>query len=142
VQRLTIANRRPDRAERLATDFAELVPPDAITVVEYAPEALVRAAADCDLVVNATTVGMWHGPAEDESPLLVDALGPGMLVCDLVYNPTETPLLAAARAAGAEVLGGLPMLVYQGAEAFTLWTGQPAPVEVMRAAAARALGEG
>ena len=61
------------------------------------------------------------------------------MVCDLVYNPAETPLLREARKAGAQVLGGLPMLVYHGAEAFELWTGQKAPADVMMEAARRAL---
>ena len=64
------------------------------------------------------------------------------LVYDLVYNPTETPLLAAARCAGARTLGGLPMLVYQGAAAFRMWTGREAPVDVMMRAASAALQRG
>ncbi|MHB1006925.1 MAG: shikimate dehydrogenase [Chloroflexota bacterium] len=141
LRRLTIANRQRERAERLAADLADLDPPPSVTIAPWTADALSRA-TEYDLVVNATTIGMWRGPAEGQSPLLATALGPGILVCDLVYNPAETPLLASARAAGARALGGLPMLVYQGAEAFTLWTGLPAPVEVMRAAAARALGGG
>ena len=61
------------------------------------------------------------------------------LVYDIVYNPEVTPLLKAARRAGAQTLGGLPMLVYQGAAAFELWTGQPAPIEIMFTAAQKAL---
>jgi shikimate dehydrogenase len=62
-----------------------------------------------------------------------------MLVCDLVYNPLETPLLKMAAAAGARTLAGLPMLIYQGAAAFELWTARQAPVEVMFEAARGAL---
>jgi shikimate dehydrogenase len=61
-------------------------------------------------------------------------------VVDLVYNPAETQLLTQARVAGVTAIGGLGMLVHQGALAFELWTGRPPPIEVMRAAAARALG--
>ena len=60
-------------------------------------------------------------------------------MCDLVYNPAETPLLEAAKAAGARTLGGLPMLVYQGAAAFELWVGRPPPVDAMFRAARQAL---
>jgi shikimate dehydrogenase len=60
----------------------------------------------------------------------------------LVYNPEETRLIVQARAAGAKAVGGLAMLVHQGARAFELWTGQEAPVDVMRAAAEQALGLG
>ena len=76
------------------------------------------------------------GPNVDATPLPEPRLAHGTLVFDLVANPLETRLLREARAAGARVLGGLPMLIYQGAEAFERWTGQPAPVAVMRRAAA------
>ena len=82
---------------------------------------------------------MLHGPADGKSPILEDLIPGDCLVYDIVYNPEDTPLLKAARHAGARTLGGLPMLVYQGAAAFELWTGQPAPVEVMFKAARKAL---
>jgi len=63
-----------------------------------------------------------------------------LLVAELVYNPPETPLLRAARIRGARTVNGLPMLVYQGAAAFELWTGRPAPIELMRRHAREALG--
>jgi len=56
-----------------------------------------------------------------------------------VYNPSETPLLKAAKAAGASTMGGLHMLVYQGAASFELWTGREAPLDIMLSAATRAL---
>ncbi|MEX2212248.1 MAG: hypothetical protein WD689_10865 [Gaiellaceae bacterium] len=77
---------------------------------------------EADLVVNAT-------PVRDE-PLV--ALGPGQTLVDLPYPDSATA--AAARVAGARVLGGLEVLVAQGAASFELWTGVPAPVEVMRGA--------
>jgi shikimate dehydrogenase len=63
-----------------------------------------------------------------------------MLVYDLVYVPAETPLMKAAKAAGARVLGGLPMLIYQGAASLKLWTGREAPIDIMLKAAGEALG--
>ena len=54
-----------------------------------------------------------------------------VLVYDLVYNPWLTPLLRLAQKAGSNILGGLPMLVYQGAASFKLWTGREAPVDIM-----------
>ncbi len=97
-----------------------------------------------DLVVNATPVGMG-GSGEQGSagglPLGVDPhqLGPGQLVADLVYRPTETALLAAARRRGATTTNGLGMLVHQAARQLVLWTGQSAPIGVMAAAAQAAL---
>ena len=57
----------------------------------------------------------------------------------MVYNPADTPLLKIARSRGAEVVGGLPMLVYQGAASFRQWTGRSASTTVMLEAARRAL---
>ncbi len=94
-------------------------------------------AGDADLVVNATPVGMAGHPG---GPLVdTDLLGPGQVVVDLVYHPAVTPLLAAARERGAVAVGGLGMLVHQAAHAFRLWTGKDPPLEVMSAAAVRAL---
>ncbi len=91
-----------------------------------------------DILVNTTPVGM--SPNRGESPADASALHPGLLVFDLVYNPERTRLLADAEAAGARALGGLAMLVYQGAEAFRLWTGREAPEALMMRAAREALG--
>ena len=90
-----------------------------------------------DLVVNATPLGL---AGSEDLPVDPDLLREGQLVVDLVPNPAVTPLMRAARERGAGVAGGLGMLVRQGALAFELWTGRPAPVGVMRAAAVRALG--
>jgi len=56
----------------------------------------------------------------------------GQLICDLVYNPLRTPLLKAARSAGADTLSGIGMLLYQGVIAFEIWTGEKAPVKTMK----------
>jgi len=81
-----------------------------------------------DLVVNATPVGM---PGRGTPLVPAEALGPGQVVVDLVYQPAETEWMRAAAARGAVVLGGLGMLVHQAAAALTLWTGVEAPVEAM-----------
>ena len=95
--------------------------------------------AGCDLVVNATPLGT-HSHAAAETPANATQLGGARVAYDLVYNPRETRFMRAARAAGcALVLNGLPMLVAQAAAQFHLWTGQIAPLEVMRAAAERQL---
>lgn len=111
----TAANART--AVALAGTVGRVGPPDA--------------ASDADLVVNATPVGM----AGDGSPLPGVRLGAGQLVIDLIYHPPSTPLLAEAEAGGARVANGLGMLVHQAAHAFRHWTGEPAPVGVMAAAA-------
>ena len=97
------------------------------------PDQAAGVVAAMDLVVNATPVGM------DGVSLPVDAawLSEGQLVVDIVVEPVETPLLAAAAARGARTLGGLGMLAHQAAVAFEIWTGRPAPVTVMLTAAGR-----
>jgi len=74
---------------------------------------------------------MKDSPQEGQSPLSLEVIPKNVLVYDVVYNPWLTPLLKLARKAGANILGGLPMLVYQGAASFKLWTGKEAPVDIM-----------
>ena len=97
-----------------------------------------KAINNADLLVNATPIGMH--PGVDATPIEAKLIKRGLLVFDLVYNPEKTRLLGDAEAAGARTVGGLRMLVYQGAEAFNLWTGRQAPVELMIGAASAALG--
>jgi shikimate dehydrogenase len=88
--------------------------------------------SNADLVVNATPVGL---KLNDSTLLIdVDALPISALVMDMIFNPPLTPLLSTARAHGCQVLNGLSMLLYQGALAFELWTGRPAPIEIMQKA--------
>ena len=94
-------------------------------------------AADADLIVNATPLGM-RGEDGPDLPLDPAGLGPGQLVVDLVYHPAVTPLVDAARARGAAATNGLGMLIHQAAHTIRIWTGEDPPLEVMSAAA---LGE-
>jgi shikimate dehydrogenase len=95
--------------------------------------------AASDLVVNTTPVGMSSG---DGIPFDIDrmAFHANQFVCDLIYSPATTPLLAAARSGGAGVANGLGMLIHQAARQVEIWTGRPAPLEAMSAAAVGALG--
>ncbi len=124
------------RAQALVSDLGSL---GTLSTLPLTTETLVESARAADLLVNATPMGMW--PHMDGSiwPEGVP-ISAHLTVFDLVYNPLETPLLRRAREAGAHTIGGLGMLVGQGVLAFEMWTGQPAPVEVMRAACEQALG--
>ena len=135
---LIIANRTLDRARLLASEIKDLG--TAARAVSLSDPEFGSICARADLLVNSTSVGMLHGPAEDASPVPNDAIRSHTVVYDMVYNPPDTPLLVAAGKAGARVVGGLPMLVYQGAAAWSLWTGNEAPADVMFKAAERALG--
>jgi len=94
---------------------------------------LVTAFSQASLVVNATPIGL-PGFVEDGAPWERLAFRADQLVMDLIYAPEPTALLARARREGAEVRDGLGMLAEQGAAAWSWWTGQAAPIEVMRAA--------
>jgi shikimate dehydrogenase len=122
-----VVNRSSDAAEATALLGGEVARVGTIDDVRRA-----------DLVVNATPVGM-AGPLGGTLPCPAELLGRHQLVVDLVYDPLDTPLLAAARQRGAEAHNGVSMLVFQAAEAFELWTGAPAPIEAMLGAAADAL---
>jgi 3-dehydroquinate dehydratase/shikimate dehydrogenase len=117
--RVSVAARREDAAARLAEELGA-------KVSSWPPES------GWDLLVNATSVGMW--PHADATPLRRDLVR-GARVYDLVYNPLETRLLAAARANGADVVDGLEMLVSQAVCQFEWWTGVAAPRALFRQAA-------
>jgi shikimate dehydrogenase len=92
---------------------------------------------DADLLINATSVGMK--PKDCETLVAPKWLKPDLAVMDIVYNPIETKMAKDAKAAGAKVVSGVEMLIYQGAASFEIWTGTKAPVEVMMKAALRHL---
>lgn len=121
---IVVVNRTAERAEAVAA----LAP-------GCARVGVAADAGECDLVVNATPLGMVGGGAEGSSPMRDADLGPGQLVVDLVPNPAITPLVEQARARGAVAVNGLGMLVHQAALAFRLWTGSGPPVAAMSAAA-------
>jgi len=128
---VAIANRTVASAEELCRMVTAALPAAGVSAHPF-PAALARLAADADLIVNTTSLGL-HGDAD---PLPWDPAVPfrrDQVVYDLIYN-VRTPFLRMAEAAGARAIGGLGMLVHQGARSFELWTGQPAPVEVMYAA--------
>ena len=139
VAHLTIANRTLSKAERL-TQMARETGTSCLAI-PLDGHTLSGEAASADLIVNCTTLGMAHGPDDTATPLGPEHIPSTALVNDLVYNPLESPLLRAAAQAGARVLGGIHMLVYQGAASFEMWTSRPAPVPVMLEAATRGLAE-
>ena len=131
-----IANRTVERGDALAADVrGRSLDADSIPLGE------ARAASRrVDLIVNSTSIGMEPGANAGLSPLDSADINPDALVYDMVYTPQQTPLMEEARRAGAKVLGGLWMLVYQGAAAFEMWTSREAPVDLMHEAGLRALG--
>ncbi|MBS1839062.1 MAG: shikimate dehydrogenase [Actinobacteria bacterium] len=125
--------RRGEAAAALAGAVGSFVPADD-------PGAVAAVIGEAELLVNATPVGMGSDTSlDDEGPLPVPAalLRADLAVSELVYHPSVTPLMAAARRRGAMTANGISMLVHQAAVAFEHWTGHPAPIEAMAAAVAR-----
>ena len=131
--KLTILNRDREKAGKLVLQLR-----GACADLESGGlDSLGKALATADILVNATPVGM--APNIGATPVDSRLLHEGLLVFDLVYNPMKTRLLTEAEMAGAKTLSGVEMLVYQGAEAFRLWTGREPPEAVMMNAAREAL---
>jgi len=125
VSDLFLVNRTLYKADALAAEIHERFP--AVHVMTGYPHREV------DLIINATSLGLRPN---DDMPIDLERfpLTDTKAVYDMVYRPSETGLISCARESGAQAVNGLGMLLHQGAKAFEIWTGQAAPIEVMRAA--------
>jgi len=125
VAELFLVNRTSSKAAEIAAEIKKHFP--AVKVSVGYPKCQV------DLLLNATSLGLKPG---DASPLdeIQFSMKQAAAVYDMIYQPAETKLLAAAKAAGCRTANGIGMLVGQGARAFEIWTGHPAPLEMMRRA--------
>lgn len=133
VAGLTVLNRTVEKAEGLVAALKEMAPGSQVLAGGLGEAGAQAAVSEAAIVIDSTAVGMY--PHHEVAPVVPgEWLQAGQMVCDLTYNPRETVLLQAARAQGARTLDGTGMLIYQGALALELWTGQAAPVAVMRAA--------
>lgn len=131
-----IAARRVEQARELAHSIAG--PARQPQALALDSQSLARHLPAIDVLINTTPLGMH--PHIDASPWPADLpLPPAALVYDLIYNPLETRLLRSAREQGLPAVNGTGMLAAQGAEAFALWTGMPAPYDVMEHALIQAL---
>ena len=127
--RLIIANRTFSRGERLAAELQSRHAGAEVRSIQISDA--VDAARESRLVVNSTSMGMHQ---DDGSLLPGGCLGPEHIAYDIVYRPLITPFLQDAGAAGATTIGGLDMLIGQGAAAFAIWTGLSFPLETIRPA--------
>jgi shikimate dehydrogenase len=125
VAELFLVNRTSSKARTVATEIKKQFPSGRVT--------LGYPQSDVDLLMNATSLGL-----KPDDPLPLDkkqfSLEQARAVYDMIYRPAETALLKAARKAGCRTANGLGMLLDQGARAFEIWTGKPAPLDVMRRA--------
>jgi shikimate dehydrogenase len=127
-QRIVVFNRHLHRAEALVRFFSRSAAHMELRAMPWHESIIEAELAKAKVLVNATAVGL-HG---DETPIPGELIPPDLLVMDLIYNPPTSRLLREAQAAGCQVQGGDLMLLHQGAAAFTLWTGQPAPIALMQ----------
>ena len=125
-QRVVVFNRHLHRAEGMVKHFGRSAAHMELRAMPWHESIIEAELAKTKLFINATSIGL----TADESPIPAEIIPPELLVLDLIYNRTK--LLRDAEAAGSEVLDGELMLLHQGAAAFTLWTGQPAPLELMQ----------
>jgi shikimate dehydrogenase len=129
---VSIVNRTYLKARKLSEEFS---PQFGSVAFSAAPlddaDRVAELIAQADIVINCSSAGMG-----DVEPLCLplDLLGKDCVVYDLVYKPPVTPLVRDSRALGLKSESGLGMLLYQGVDAFEIWTGEDAPVEVMREA--------
>ena len=135
-QRIIVFNRHLHRAEGLVKHFGRTAAHMELRAMPWHESIIEAELAKTKVLVNATSIGL----TSDESPIPAEVIPPDLLVLDLIY--ARTKLLRDAEAAGCTVADGELMLLNQGAAAFTLWTGQPAPLELMQAKLAEARAGG
>ena len=126
---LVILNRTVKPAKELARQLRQLLPKK-ISAEALSPETIEDNLMDSEVLINATSIGMK--PNVNETLVNPKWLRTNLAVMDIVYNPLETKLAKIAKEAGAKVVSGVEMLIYQGAASFEIWTGKSAPIQVMR----------
>ncbi|MCK5528234.1 MAG: shikimate dehydrogenase [Kiritimatiellae bacterium] len=131
AKQIAVADLDEERTERLKVELADIAPATEVVVVPNDKELWSASCLNADLVVQATPVGM---NPDDPSLLEKAAFRDGQMVFDLVYMYPQTAFMKAAEAVGAKAANGLDMLLYQGARAFTIWTGKEPDVDAMRKA--------
>jgi len=130
---VVVTNRTESRGLKLAEDVRKVG-----ECIFYPYDKLEDLKGKIDIIINATPLGMKG--FEQKLPVPETLIDSNVVVFDTVYNPLETPLIRTAKKKGCKVVYGIDMLVYQGAEAFKIWTGLDAPIDVMKKAAFSALG--
>lgn len=126
AKKIYIMDLFPESAESLANDINQYFAP----VAEAVAFGDFSNVAEADVVINASGIGM--GVHIGENPLPKECYSKEQVYFDACYNPSKTQFLLDAEAVGAKIINGLDMSLYQGAAQIELWTGKPAPIEVMR----------
>ena len=135
-QRIVVFNRHLHRSEGLVKHFSRSAAHMDLRAMPWHESIIESELSKTKVLINATSIGL----IADESPIPAEILVPDLMVLDLIYATTR--LLRDAAAAGCTTADGELMLLHQGADSFTLWTGQPAPLDVMHAALTEARAHG
>ena len=147
---ITLLNRTLATAQSLIQEFQSQFPHLILQAFTYQSQTLVQLAQSADLLVNCTPIGtkattnanlliQSNGISENSIWPFTDPIPSHLVVYDLVYNSQNTILAQQAQKSGAAFIGGLEMLIHQGALSLEFWTGIPAPIEQMRIACQTAL---
>ena len=134
AERVAVANRTVERAERLCAEFGAVA-------CDFAADTLARYAAQSDLVVNCTNLGMTGVAGQFEALNFLERLPAGAGVFDLIYSPRKTALLTRAERLGLQISNGLGMLIWQGVYALEQFAGKELDEAALAAAARAALEE-
>ncbi len=138
ISKITVLTRNQKQGQVILDDFSRLS--KNIRLSSFTPEHLIAALSEAELLVNATPVGTWPNVDCSIWPEGI-SLPPQITIFDLVYNPSVTRLKKQARRSQVAFIDGLEMLIQQGALSFQIWTGIPAPVEVMRKTCQKIIGD-
>ena len=136
AKEIRVFNRRGtnfDKLVKMTEEIKEYAPECVMTICDISNEVLLhQSIRECDILVNATNVGMK--PREDESLINdMSVYHENLVVAEIIYNPIETKMMKDAMTAGVKkVVGGKGMLLWQGEEAFRLFTGEQMPVEEVK----------
>jgi len=129
IEHLTVLGIDDKERSTLTTDLRTKT---GMAITDHPLNAAILGSAlvDADLLIHATPIGMH--PKIEHSCVPKELLHPGLTVMDIVYNPLNTQLLQDAQAAGCRTIQGIEMFLHQAVGQFELWTGESAPIEVMR----------
>jgi len=125
------------RDPKKARDILDEINFDSATPVTIVKQDELERIRECCVIVNATPIGTKGRDKDGITsiiPLDQELINHEQIVYDMVYNPLDTPLLQAARRAGAITISGIEMLIGQAERSFTLWTGKQMPVTAVRTA--------
>jgi shikimate dehydrogenase len=138
AKKLFIINRSNEASLSLVNDINSKIG-ECAEFIDFEEKTITHYLEKSNILVNASGVGMY--PYVEKTPVNKEYLNKNLFVCDITYNPPKTKLLFEAKENGCKTMNGIEMVVYQGAKAFSLWTGLAEPVEMMRDIIYKIIGE-